>query len=113
VPDQTLIIEITMASKQLILFQSILQGEDGLGVIRCFDPEKKKQQLWTSADQKDEVYAWLNSLPPSLECRITGKWYFCQCFAVPYSECRTAERIDVDSPCLAPRRHTVFIQPAR
>lgn len=74
--DQTLIIELTIARKQSTLFQSILQGEDGLGVIRCFDPEKKKQQLWTSADQKDEVYDWLDSLPARLQCRVIGEWYW-------------------------------------
>jgi len=74
--DQVFIIELIIAPKQSILFQSILQGEDGLGVMRCFDPEKKKQQLWTSADQKDEVYDWLKSLPESLECSVTGEWYW-------------------------------------
>jgi len=74
--DQTLIIELIIAPEQSILFQSILQGEDGLGVVRCFDPEKKKQQLWTSAGQKDAVYAWLNSLPASLEYHVTGEWYW-------------------------------------
>jgi len=59
--SQTLIIELLVASRQSVMLQSILQGEDGLGVIRCFDsnksdPEKKKQQLWTSADQKADVY---------------------------------------------------------
>jgi len=74
--DQTLIIELTIAAKQSTLFQSILQGEDGLGVVRCFDPDKQKQQLWTSADQKDEVYDWLNSLPARLQCRVSGEWYW-------------------------------------
>jgi len=73
--NQVLIIEFFIAPKQSILFQSILQGEDGLGVVRCFDPEKKKQQLWTSADQKDEVYDWIKSLPESLNIQIMGEWY--------------------------------------
>jgi len=74
--DQTLIIELTIARKQSTLFQSILQGEDGLGVIRCFDPEKKKQQLWTTPAQKCEVYDWLASLPECLQCRVTGEWFW-------------------------------------
>jgi len=45
------------------------------GWCACFDPEKKKQQLWTSADQKDEVYDWIKSLPDSLACKVTGEWY--------------------------------------
>ncbi|MDQ6999520.1 MAG: DUF4911 domain-containing protein [Mariprofundus sp.] len=74
--SQTLIVEFVVAPRQSVLFQSILQGEDGLGVVRCFDPEKKKQQLWTSADQKNEVYDWLNSLPEHLNVEVTGEWYF-------------------------------------
>jgi len=72
--DQTLIIELIVARRQSVLFQSILQGEDGLGVIRCFDPEKKKQQLWTTPAQKDEVYDFLNSLPEHLDIELTGEW---------------------------------------
>ncbi|MFQ5345218.1 MAG: DUF4911 domain-containing protein [Mariprofundus sp.] len=72
---RTLIVELKLAPKQSVLLQSILQGEDGLGVIRCFDPEKKKQQLWISADQKDELDDWLRSLPDILACEITGEWY--------------------------------------
>jgi len=71
---RTLIIELCMESRQSALFQSILQGEDGLGVVRCFDPEKHKQQLWTTVDQKDDVYAWLNSLPENLNIRVSGEW---------------------------------------
>jgi len=71
---QTLIIEIAMLPRHLVLFQAILQGEDGLCVMRCFDPEKKKQQLWTTPAQKDEVYAFLNSLPEHLDIERTGEW---------------------------------------
>jgi len=74
--NETLIIEFTIAPRQSTLFQSLLQGEDGLGVIRCFDPEKKKQQLWSSADQRGDIYDWLNSLPESFHCRISGEWYW-------------------------------------
>jgi len=72
--DRTLIIEIAIAPKQLVLFQAILQGEDGLAVMRCFDLEKKKQQLWTTANQKDEVYDWLKGLPENLNLSVTGEW---------------------------------------
>jgi len=70
----TLIIEIAMPPVQLVLFQAILQGEDGLCVMRCFDPEKKKQQLWTTPGQKDDVYAFLNSLSDDLDIQLTGEW---------------------------------------
>jgi len=74
--DQVFIIEFVITPKQSILLQSILQGEDGLGVIRCFDPEKKKQQLWTTPAQKHEVRDWLAGLPECLQCRVTGEWYW-------------------------------------
>ena len=70
----TLIIEIAMQPVQLVLFQAILQGEDGLCVMRCFDPEKKKQQLWTTPGQKDDVYVFLNSLSDYLDIQLTGEW---------------------------------------
>ena len=74
--SQTLIIEFAVAPRQSILCQSILQGEDGLGVVRCFAPERKKQQLWTIADPQNEVYDWLKSLPEHLNVEVTGEWYF-------------------------------------
>jgi len=76
-PDhQTLIIEFTMPAPQQMLFQSMLQAEDGLAVVRCFDPEKKKQLLWTPAVQQQELYEWLESLPDSLELKILRQWYW-------------------------------------
>jgi len=75
-PDQTLIIEVTMPARQMIRFQTILQGEDGLAVVRCFDPEKKKQQLWTPAAQREELYEWLEGLPDSLAVAVLGEWYW-------------------------------------
>ena len=76
ISQQTLVVEFTMPARQQIRFQGILQGEDGLAVVRCFDVEKKKQQLWTPAGQKEELYAWLDSLPQSLGLKVLREWYW-------------------------------------
>jgi len=75
-PDQTLIIEFTLPAQQQIRFQSMLQAEDGLAVVRCFDAEKKKLQLWTPAMQTEKLFDWLESLPDSLELKILRQWYW-------------------------------------
>ncbi|TLS76664.1 DUF4911 domain-containing protein [Mariprofundus erugo] len=72
--DQVLIIELEIPQQQQILLQSILQGEDGLGVVRSFDRVSGRQQFWTTPDQREEAYAWLDSLPEAIGCRITGEW---------------------------------------
>ncbi len=66
------VIELDVPAKYALLLQAWLLGEDGLGVIRCMDADKKKQQLWTTVCQKEEVHAWLQSLPKHFE--ITGEW---------------------------------------
>lgn len=71
---EVLIIELEIPPRQQILLQSILQGEDGLGVIRSFDPVNGRQQFWTTPGQRQEAYAFLHSLPESIGCRITGEW---------------------------------------
>jgi hypothetical protein len=71
--EKTLIVEIVIPAEQQMLFQSILQGEDGLAVVRSFDAETSRQQLWTSPSQKELLYDWLASLPQSLELRILSE----------------------------------------
>jgi len=71
-PYDVWVIEIIVAKHQLLLLQAYLLAEDGLGVIRCFDPEKHKQQLWVSVCQRHEAYAWLLSLPLMVE--ISAQW---------------------------------------
>ena len=70
----TLIVEVSMPARQQVRFQNILQGEDGLAVVRCFDPEKKRMQLWTVPAQKEELYDWLAGLPKSLELQLLREW---------------------------------------
>ncbi|MFQ5519117.1 MAG: DUF4911 domain-containing protein [Mariprofundus sp.] len=73
--EATLIIEIELPAKQSFRFQCLLEGEDGLAVVRCFDPEHKKQQLWTTPSQKDELLGWLASLPEDIEIDVSGEWF--------------------------------------
>jgi len=72
--EQTLIVEIALPPKQSLRFQMLLEVEEGLAVTRCFDPEHKKQQLWTTPSQRDELLAWLSSLPEALEIQVMDEW---------------------------------------
>jgi len=72
--QQTWVVEVTLPPAQQIRFQAILQGEEGLAVVRCFDPEKKKQQLWVPVAQQEEFDDWLNSLPKTLELKVLRQW---------------------------------------
>jgi len=71
---ETLIVEVRMPPQQVVFFQSLLQGEDGLAVVRCFDPEKKKLQLWSSAAQKNDLLGWLTELPSTIRLEVLGYW---------------------------------------
>ncbi len=64
---ETMIIEFELAARYQLLFQAMLQGEDGLAFVRCVDGV---QQLWTTAGQADEVNAWLKCLPDTFNIRI-------------------------------------------
>lgn len=72
--NQVLIIELDIPATHQLLVQSILQGEDGLGVIRSFDHAAGRQQFWTTPDQRQDVLDWLNTLPDALGCAVTGEW---------------------------------------
>ncbi|MCF7821499.1 MAG: DUF4911 domain-containing protein [Mariprofundaceae bacterium] len=68
------IVEVSLPPAEAVLLQSLLQGEDGLATIRCMDPEKKRQQFWTTPQQLDDLYRWLDSLPNILHVEVTGEW---------------------------------------
>ncbi|NOR73387.1 MAG: DUF4911 domain-containing protein [Mariprofundaceae bacterium] len=68
------IVEVLLPQAEAVLLQSLLQGEDGLATIRCLDPEKKRQQFWTTAEQLDDLYQWLDSLPNTLHVEVTDEW---------------------------------------
>ena len=66
------VIELDVPPERALLLQAWLLGEDGLGVIRCFDDEKRKQQLWTTLCQREEAHTWLESLPERFV--VTDEW---------------------------------------
>jgi len=66
------VIELDVPPNRALMLQAWLLGEDGLGVIRCLDAEKRKQQFWTTVCQKEEAHDWLKSLPETFE--ITDEW---------------------------------------
>lgn len=72
--SDVVIVEFVLPSSQVVRLQSILMGEDGLATIRCLDPEKRKQQFWTTQEQLPELYEWIRSLPESIGIQITGEW---------------------------------------
>lgn len=67
---ETAIVVIRLPDEQVVRFQGILGGEDGLATMRCRDPEKVEQELWTTVAQLDELHAWLASLPESLQFEV-------------------------------------------
>lgn len=71
---QVLVVEIDLEPRRLALFQALLQGEGGLATIRCRDPERRKQQLWSTPSQREELYAWFDSLPEVLAPQLLGEW---------------------------------------
>ncbi|MDQ7003346.1 MAG: glutamate racemase [Ghiorsea sp.] len=68
---ETMIIEFELEKKQQLLFQALLQGEDGLGFVRCIHGV---QQLWTTSAQLDALKDWLKSLPKSFNLCILQEY---------------------------------------
>jgi len=73
-PYDVWVIELQVPPSRSLMLQAWLLGEDGLGVVRCLDENKEKQQLWTTVCQKDEAHAWLKSLPESFEVKNEWLW---------------------------------------
>jgi len=68
-----IIVELSMPPKQVVLFQALLHGEDGLAVSRCRDPERRLQELWTTPSMREELYDWLQGLPVELGVHIVAE----------------------------------------
>jgi len=66
------VIALRVPSARSLMLQAWLLGEDGLGVIRCMDEDKTRQQLWTTVCQREEAHDWLRSLPESFE--VLDEW---------------------------------------
>jgi len=64
------IIVVRLPAGQVVRFQGILDGEDGLATLRCRNPETNEQQLWTTQAQLGELRAWIGSLPDALQVEI-------------------------------------------
>jgi len=73
VPDrdaEAWLVELRVPPEQMVLFQGLLCGEDGLAVLRCRDPERRLQQLWITRAQRQAVRDWLQSLPAQLDIKV-------------------------------------------
>ncbi len=70
--SEVLIVDITLDKRQMLLFQALLQGEDGLAVVRCFDAQHRDYELWSTSDQQDSLLHWLQHLPATLNVHIHG-----------------------------------------
>ncbi|MDX8387726.1 MAG: hypothetical protein R8M46_04220 [Ghiorsea sp.] len=69
---ETVIIEFDLQAQYQLLFQAMLQGEDGLAFVRCVDGV---QQLWTTSLQVDELKGWLMKyLPDSFNLCILNEY---------------------------------------
>jgi len=64
------IIVVRLPAGQVVRFQGVLDGEDGLATLRCRNPETNEQQLWTTQAQLGELRGWINSLPDALQVEI-------------------------------------------
>ncbi len=72
--SEVLIVEVALPARQVVFFQGLLQGEDGLAVMRCFDPQHIKQQLWTTVAQREALMDWLASLPERIGLEVLDEW---------------------------------------
>ena len=66
------IVRVQVAPARMTLFQALVQAEEGLGVVRCRDPEGHVQEIWTTAAMRGELLRLLERLPDSLGVRVLG-----------------------------------------
>jgi len=64
------VIVVRMPAGQVVRFQGMLDGEDGLAILRCRDTTRGTQQLWTTYSMLDALYAWIDSLPEVLQVEV-------------------------------------------
>lgn len=69
--SETTIIEFELEAKHQLMFQAMLQGEDGLAFVRCVNGV---QQLWTTSTQVSALYDWLQCLPETFNLRILRQY---------------------------------------
>ncbi|WP_081881075.1 glutamate racemase [Ghiorsea bivora] len=68
---ETIIVEFSLEKKQQLLFQALLQSEDGLAFVRCVHGV---QQLWTTSAQVETLKEWLKCLPKSFNLCILQEY---------------------------------------
>jgi hypothetical protein len=72
--SDTVIVVVRVPPAQVVLFQGMLNGEEGLAVMRSLDAgDRSLHELWTVPAQLPELYSWLASLPPGLDVRIVAE----------------------------------------
>lgn len=70
---ETAIVVVRVAPTQAMLFQGLLQGQDGLALMRSRDADRSLHELWTVPAQLPELYAWLAGLSPRLDARVVAE----------------------------------------
>ena len=69
----TAIVVVRVLPSRVLLFQGLLQGEDGLALMRSRDADRSLHELWTVPAQLPALYAWLEGLPAGLDVRVMGE----------------------------------------
>lgn len=72
--QEAVIVEVEVPPAQVVLMQSLAQGEEGMATVRCMDSEGRRQQFWTTAAQLETLHEWIGSLPAKLDVKVTGQW---------------------------------------
>ena len=64
----TAIVVVRVPASRAMLFQGLLQGQDGLAVMRSLNADDRGlHELWTVPDQLPALYDWLGGLPAELD----------------------------------------------
>ena len=69
----TAIVVVRVEPPAALLFQGLLQGQDGMAVMRSRDADRSLHELWTVPAQLAELHAWLEGLPPRLGVRVIAE----------------------------------------
>ncbi len=64
------VVVVRMPRRQVVRFQGMLDGEDGLAILRCRDAAGDAQQLWTTRSMLGELRAWVASLPVEMQVEV-------------------------------------------
>ncbi len=62
------ILRLAMPRASVVRVQGVLEGMDGLGVLR--GGEDGRPELWTPAERVEEAAAWVAGLPSAWQVRL-------------------------------------------